>query len=91
MVLSYRKVNDNSRNLSYFSDVEREKFPVKIWWKITKKQAAQRRPVDITVYFVAQFPVAEAVRKALMKPSRSPSITALMLEVSWAVRLSFTS
>lgn len=39
---------------------------------------------------VAQAPVAAQVRYAVMKPSRSPSITALILLVSWAVRLSFT-
>ena len=42
--------------------------------------------ISCSDYLVAQFPVAEAVRKALMKPSRSPSMTALMLPFSKPVR-----
>ena len=41
-------------------------------------------------YFFAQFPVASALRYALMNPSRSPSITAPTLPLSKPVRWSLT-
>ena len=58
-----------------------------------KRAAADGRPLGMCswdpgsqprsrFYLVAQFPVASAVRYALMKPSRSPSITLLMALVS---------